>query len=312
MKLNNNSTMLKAVAIRASFGNEVIKPQDMVERASAIYGQQSAVTKLFLEKTFSSPTDIQLSAIANSTAFYNLIAERSIIGELQRLFDVKTLPLKSHLATSLDFAPSVVIPQAQPTTVLSSSEDIGFELERLKLGGLFVMPDRVLKQDFFGLEEMLNTGLISSLVAGENTAFINMLKATATPQVSTGNSLSQIVSDLIATGADLTNSVLLLNPATALQLGAALNTDSLGVNGGEIKGLKVVTSNQVSATDKILIPINSLVIAQDPEVAIELSREANVTVNSEVVNLWQTNRVCLQAIEYTGFNMLNPATVIEG
>lgn len=311
----NLTTLVKQVFIQHLSKIENKRPEEL---AIKYFGASSAIAKMMAAKGFSDPENGDYAAIAASEQFINLVKEKSIIGQLEELGKHKPMPLNT-LLSSFDLSPCKVVPQAYPTEILSETSNIGFTLDFKKIGGYAIFPDRYFSWPSFSkVEPLINDALLNSYIAGENEHFIESITADAVTITATGETMPALLSDLI--GAidgigDPQDLIILLNPKTALAIANDLELNGLGVNGGSLRGIPVITNKAVPETQKIIFDITKLLLAADPSVAITATNESTVKdMAGEDVFLFQENKIALQIMGINGYKFLGgyTATVIEG
>lgn len=310
----NLTTLVKQVFIQHLSKIENKHPEEL---AIKYFGASSAIAKMMAAKGFSDPENGDYAAIAASEQFINLVKEKSLIGQLEELGKHKPMPLNT-LLSSFDLSPCKVVPQAYPTEILSETSNIGFTLDFKKIGGYAIFPDRYFSWPSFSkVEPLINDALINSYIAGENEHFIESITADATTVTATGSTMPTLLADItnaLASTDDPQDAILLLNPFTALDIANELELDSLGVNGGFIRGIPVITNKSVPQTQKIIFDITKLLLAADPSVEITASSESTVkNMSGEDVFLFQENKIALQIMGINGYKFLDgyKATVIE-
>ena len=121
--------------------------------------------------------------------------------------------------------------------------------------------------------------------------------------------LSTAIAAFTAADIPLDGCVLLMSDANAFGLGIALNAlgqpmfPGVSIAGGAIMGIPIVVSNNVG-NRVILVHAPSILYADEGGVAIDVSREASVQMDSApgvadattvLVSLWQNNLVGLRA-----------------
>ncbi|MDN5625569.1 MAG: hypothetical protein L0G96_20730, partial [Acinetobacter sp.] len=160
--------------------------------------------------------------------------------------------------------------------------------------------------------------LINSYVAGENADFIESITADATTVTATGSTMSALLVDItnaLASIDDPQDAILLLNPLTALNIANELELDSLGVNGGVIRGIPVLTNKSVATTSKIVLDVTKLILASDPTVEVKLTNESMVVeASGKSVYLFQENKLAIKVMGLNGYKFMTgyTATVIKG
>lgn len=282
------------------------------------FGETSAVAKLISAKNFSNPSQADYASIAASQQFIGLIKEKSLIGQIEALGKNLAMPLNVPMGT-LDLSPCAVVSQAFPTAILTESSNIGLSLDFKKIGGYAIFPDRYFTSDYFPLvEPLINSALINSYVAGENADFISAITTGATINPATGSTKPNLLTDIynaVMAVTDPQDAVIILNPQTALHIANELELDSLGVNGGSIRGVTVITNKAVATTSKIVFDVTKLILASDPIVEIKRTGEANVKSSTgQDVYLFQENKIAVQVMGINGYQFAPnyKAIVIEG
>ena len=310
----NVTTLVKSIFVQHRAEKESTRPEEL---AIKHFGKSSAVAQMIASKGFTNPSEADYAAIAASQQFVSLVKERSLIGQIEALGKNLYMPLNTPLS-SFDLSPCEVVPQAMPTSILTETSEIGFNLDFKKIGGYAIFPERYFKSDYYSLvEPLINTALINSYVAGENADFIETITADATTVTATGSTMPTLLADItnaLASIDDPQDAIILLNPFTALNIANELELDSLGVNGGSIRGIPVITNKSVNENQKIVFDLTKLTLATDPIVELKLTNEATVTTaTSKSVYLFQENKVAIKVMGINGYKFLDgyTATVIE-
>lgn len=310
----NVTTLVKRVFVQHLSQVTQIPPQELAIKE---FGKSSAVVQMVASKGFTDPTQADYAAIAASQQFINLVKEKSLIGQIESLNKNLYMPLNTPLS-SFDLSACEVVLQREPTHLLTEKSKIGLTLDFKKIGGYAIFPDRYFKAELYSkVEPLINTALINSYVAGENADFIETITADANTVTATGSTMPTLLADItnaLASIDDPQNAILLLNPSTALNIANELELDSLGVNGGSIRGIPVITNNSVDKNQKIVLDLTKLILATDPSVVLQLSDEATVTtMTNEPVYLFQENKMAIKVLGINGYKFLDgyKATVIE-
>lgn len=309
------TTLVKSAFVQH---NSEVQSRPREKLAIEYFGKSSAVAQLVAAKGFSDPSQEDYAAIAASQQFISLVKEKSIIGQIEELGKHKAMPLNT-LLSSFDLSPCEVVPQAAPVNILRESSDIGFTLDFKKIGGYAIFPDRYFSWPSFAkVESLINEALLQSYVAGENADFIETITADATTVTATGSTMPGLLGDITEAldGIEDPQSVIiLLNPKTALTIANDLELTDLGVNGGNLRGIPVITNVAVPETRKIIFDATKLVIAADPSVEIKATTESAVKgMTGDDVYLFQENKIALQIMGINGYKFMtsHTAIVIEG
>lgn len=310
----NVTTLVKSIFVQHRAEKESTRPEEL---AIKHFGKSSAVAQMIASKGFTNPSEADYAAIAASQQFVSLVKERSLIGQIEALGKNLYMPLNTALS-SFDLSPCEVVPQAMPTAILTETSEIGFNLDFKKIGGYAIFPERYFKSDYYSkVEPLINTALINSYVAGENADFIEAITTDATSVTATGTTMSALLADItnaLASIDDPQDAVLLLNPFTALNIANELELDSLGVNGGSIRGIPVITNKSVNENKKIVFDLTKLTLATDPIVELKLTNEATITTaTDQPVYLFQESKVAIKVLGVNGYKFKTgyTATVIE-
>lgn len=310
----NVTTLVKSVFAQRQAEEDQTPAQEVAVKH---FGASSAVAQMMASKGFTDPTQADYAAIAASQQFVNLVKEKSLIGQIEALGRNLFMPMKEALS-SFDLSACEVVAQAQPTAILTEVSELEFKIDAKKIGGYAIFPERYFTSNVFSkVEPLINSALINSYVAGENADFIESITADATTVTATGSTMPTLLADItnaLASIDDPQDAILLLNPFTALNIANELELDSLGVNGGFIRGIPVITNKSVPQTQKIIFDASKLILATDPTVQIALSNEATVnSLTDTPVYLFQENKMAIKVMGVNGYQFKTgySATVIE-
>ncbi|MEB3754302.1 hypothetical protein [Acinetobacter sp. MD2(2019)] len=299
----NETTLVKSLYCQIN-SNESTQAVNIAKKT---FGEQSAVTKLLANKSFSNPSQQDWNNITASQQFINLIESISLVGQLKALNKHIELPLDTMLS-SFDLMDCQVVLQSEPTAVLNESSKIGFKLESKKIGGFAIFPDRYFNSDLFDkIEPMINQALANSYAAGENTDLINTLKTDAVEVANLDTALQGIK--------EIKNAVIAMNPADAMQLAKSINSDKLGVNGGVYFDIPAITNKSILEGEKLIFDLSKLVLAQDPSIVIQQAAESFVVdMTGQPVYLFQENKKAIKIVGYTGYEFMTgyKATLVKG
>ena len=141
-----------------------------------------------------------------------------------------------------------------------------------------------------GALALLNSELTAGAVAAVDSVFLAALIAATSPIASAGSSLANIVTDLgallaaVTTGAN-SKIYYVLSPANVKKL--AMKSSSTGapawpnltVNGGDIAGITVIASDQISSTAGVMFAGDALAGNSDP-IVLDGSEQAIVQVET--------------------------------
>lgn len=211
--------------------------------------------------------------------------------------------------TSATFA-TVSVPSAKAAGIIVLTE----ELVRISSPSA----EATVRQEMIdGMAAFLDSQLVDpavAAVANVNPASITNGAATAAASGATAAALRADLAARVATftaaNIPLEGSVWLMNDSNAFAAGISLNAlgqplfPGMSQNGGSIMGIPVIVSNNVGARI-ILVHAPSILYADEGGVAIDVSREASIQMDSTpanpsdattvLVSLWQRNLVGLRA-----------------
>lgn len=192
-------------------------------------------------------------------------------------------------------------------------------------------------------EILLRDGLVNAIARTKNSEFISNTAAIAGIRpggilaglpagqsvASTGASLAQIHADLThmiavlngGEGAD--RPAWIMNPVTMTWLGSLQN--AMGglqyptVNSNKmLMGYPIIDSTLQPSTSLILVDQARVLLAEDPGISIDMSREASIQLDSapvdpalSLVSAFQNNLIFLRAEQYTFWMLANPTAVVH-
>ena len=224
-----------------------------------------------------------------------------------------------------------------------------------KAAGIIVLSDELVRASSPSAEALVTADLTKSMATFLDLAFVdpsvpavpnvspasitngaNYVTASGTDAVAVRADVRKIFSLFINANLTPTTGVWIMRPTMALTLGMMLNPlgqpsfPGITMNGGTFLGLPVVVSQVVAQSvvnaaavpptvaGDLLILVNSedILLADDGGVALDVSREASVQMNSAPVagatallSLWQNNLIGLRAERYINWLRRRPASV---
>jgi HK97 family phage major capsid protein len=151
---------------------------------------------------------------------------------------------------------------------------------------------------------------VANVAPGSITNGVTPITSAGTTPANGRTDIAAMMSALVAAGLSAAQSVLLMSESNAAALSNALNPlgqplfPGLNITGGTGLGIPVITSQAV-ASNVILLHPPSILFADEGGVAIDVSREASLQMDSAPMNppdatvimtsLWQSNRVGIRA-----------------
>jgi HK97 family phage major capsid protein len=263
--------------------------------------------------------------IANE--FLELLRPATILGKIPNL---RRVPFNTSVPVQTAGGSYGWVGQAKPKPVTK----LGFGLAKLdmsKASGIIVLTEELVRTSNPSAEAVCRADMIAGIAAFLDLQFIDPAVAAVanvnpasvtngtTPIASAGDPLKDVqhlLGALAAANIPLAGSVLIMSETNALALGFARDAlgnkvfPGVGVTGGTIEGIGVVTSN-AAGTNVIALQPSTVLYADDGGVAIDVSREASVQMDSApaappdattvLVSLWQNNLVGLRAERFVNW-----------
>jgi HK97 family phage major capsid protein/HK97 family phage prohead protease len=282
------------------------------------------------DSTWAAPL-VQLQQATNE--FLDLLRPATIIGRITGLTRVP-FNIRVPLATADPTAYWVGEGQVKPVSAAAfDSATLAFA----KAVGISVMTEELLRFSTPSAEALLRNGLINAVAyltdrtfvdptaasTGSSPASVTYGVSAVAPTGTTADAFRDDFATLIATylaaNYALSGLVILMTSQQALKLSLMRNTlgnkefPELGVNGGSIEGVPVITSENIPAAGGspvdgypiIALHAPSILLADDGGVNIDMSREASLqmdsapdspaTASTVMVSMWQQNMVAIKA-----------------
>jgi HK97 family phage major capsid protein len=153
---------------------------------------------------------------------------------------------------------------------------------------------------------------------------VTPVTATGTTAATLRTDLATLMKDMADNDLSLADCALIMTPNQAMQISLMLNSlglplyPGMGVNGGTLLGLPVITSNSAnipgspnSGCQIILINQREVFLADDGQITVDVSREASIqlldnptntstgsTTATSMVSMFQTHSLALRAVRY--------------
>lgn len=277
---------------------------------------------------------VQYQDLAND--FIEFLRPKTIIGRLPGL---RKVPFKVRVKRQTGGATASWVGEGKPKPLSNSAFDT-VTLDFTKLAAISVLTDEVIRLSTPGADMLVRDDLANAVIQTMDSDFIdpansgtsNVKPASITngvsPIVAAGtNTQAGVAADVLGVFAPWINANIdpsggawIMTPTTALAL--SLMENSLGqrifpgvdINGGFFQGLPVVTSQAaglVGASDGshivVLVHAPSIMLADDGQVAVDVSREASLQMSdaptnqasdgtgASLVSMFQTNSVAIRA-----------------
>lgn len=172
-----------------------------------------------------------------------------------------------------------------------------------------------------------NVAAVANTNPGAITNGITATAATGTAAANLRTDLATLMKTMADADENLADCVWIMTPNQAMQIGLMLNSlglplyPDMGVNGGKLMGLPVITSNSAnipgsptSGCQIILLNQKEVFLADDGQVTIDVSREASIqmldnptntstgsTTATTMVSMFQTHSLALRAVRFVNW-----------
>jgi HK97 family phage major capsid protein len=220
-----------------------------------------------------------------ATEFFQLVAERSILG---RLAGLRRVPLHRRFMTATG-ATGYWVAQGAAKPV-SSMTFATTTLPPLKIAAMTVTTDELLTSSDPAAEAVIRADLLRAVVEALDLAFIDPGNAgvagqtpasitdDVTPASSTGNPAADLKALIGGFGGDLETSYFVMDSTTAVHL-AGTDRPDIGARGGSLYGVPVITSGHVADGTVVLLDPGGLAYAEGAA-QVKVSREASILMDS--------------------------------
>jgi HK97 family phage major capsid protein len=275
-----------------------------------------------------------------SSEIIDLVQAESILGQLTGLREV---PFNVRIAReTVAIGTAQWVGQGLPKPVGKGAYDF-VTVPFTKAALICAFTEELARFSTPGAEGLIRDGLVQAVARFLDTEFISANAPVA--GVSPGGIINGIVpamtfpssgSTLQAMQYDVTHAVSLLigqtgarspawimNPQNAIALGGQINAfgalafPSVSAN-GTLAGYPVVQSAYVPSNIIVLVDQNKILHAADPNVSVDVSREASLQMDSApanpptpLISLWQQNMIALRAEKFEYWMRANDSAVVE-
>lgn len=278
--------------------------------------------------------------------FISLLEKATIIGKFGQdgIPSLRRVPFNIKVPAQTSRGAAAWVGQGKAKPVVGHSFD-SVTLTYSKLAAISVLNDELVRVSTPSAEALVRQSLIDAIVAKMDVDFVNpsvtssadnpaSITVSGTPtQASGGDTAADVREDVkwlmgqfIAADNPLMSGVWIMQETTALAL--MLMRNELGqdefpgitVAGGRFMGLPVITSQHVQSGQVILVNASDIYLADDGQVAIDISNQATVAMNTtpagasnaddspptvtglgggaegaDLVSLWQQNAIGIRA-----------------
>lgn len=246
-------------------------------------------------------------------AFFEYLRPRTLIG---RVPSFRQVPFNISVPQQTAAGTYAWVGQGAPAPV-TKGDFATLTLSVAKSSGIIVITEELAKLSRPGADVVMRSELVNGMAQFLDTQFVDPAVAAVanvspasitngtTAIVSAGTSaanaltdLQALISQFVAANPNVETMVLLMKPANAVAISRAANAPTLGLNGGSIYGIPVVTSANVG--DRLIaLDAQGILFADDGGVQIDVSREATVQMDTSptdptvaatvLVDLWARN-----------------------
>lgn len=275
--------------------------------------------------------------------FIEYLRPRTIIGQIN---DWRRVPFNVRMGSMTGGATGYWVGQGKPIPMskgTTSSTSLGIT----KAAGMCALDEEIIRSSSPSAEMLVRDELSAAVVQILDTSLIDpnqggttnvqpaaltygrtAVSATGTNYAALSADIQSLLANQIAADVDFSSSVLVMTPTTALAL--SLMVTSLGnrqfpdmtINGGTLFGLRVIVSRYVGSITGspnfgnmiVLINPREVFLADDGQVAVEVSREASIemsdaptnqstssTTATSMISMFQTHSMAMKAVRFVNW-----------
>lgn len=230
--------------------------------------------------------------------FVSLLYPQTVLGRL----NLKKVPFNVTIAGQTGGTAVGWVGEAQPKPVTAAAFNRVF-LEWCKVGAISVMSDELIRFSNPAAEALVQADLLKATAQGIDATFLGNSAAVAnispagilngaTTFAATGADAPSLIADIqtlvgpaIAANYDLSSAKLLMSPSRALAIASMRNAlggyffPNITMDGGQLEGLGVVTSNNVAGSEIILVIQSEIFLSEDAGPQLDISTEASIIMD---------------------------------
>ena len=243
------------------------------------------------DATFAGPL-----AVTNplTDAFLEFLRPATLLGKIANL---RRVPFNISVPSQTAAGTYAWVGQGAPT-VVTKADFSTLSLGVSKASGIIIVTDELAKLSRPGADVVLRNELVKGLAQFLDTQFVDpavapvanvspgsvtnattAITSAGTLQANAATDIQALVSQFVAANPDVENMVLLMKPANAVAIARATNTQTLGLTGGSLWGIPVITSGNVG--DRLIaLDAQGILYADDGGVEISVSRSATVQMDT--------------------------------
>jgi HK97 family phage major capsid protein len=231
--------------------------------------------------------------------FVELLYPETVVGRL----NLRKVPFNVTIAGQTSGATVGWVGEGKAKPVTSAGFNRVF-LEWCKVGALSVMSDELIRFSNPAAEALVQADLIRATAQGIDTTFlgtsaavanispagllngVTAVPATGADYESVRKDVRSLLAPFIAANYPMQSAVLVMSPARALAIGSMLTPlgvlafPNLGMDGGTLMGIKVITSNNVAGDVIDLFIQSEIFLSEDAGPQIDISTEASIVMDS--------------------------------
>lgn len=254
-----------------------------------------------------------------ASEFVEFLRPQTIVGRIPGL---RRVPFNIKMPRQTSGSSVGWVGEGDPKPVSALAFD-SITLRWAKAAGIVVLTDELVRFSNPSAEALVRQDLADEMAKFLDQQFVDPSVAAVTDvspasitngashDAATGTTAADLRDDLVVAFGHLYNAnispegtVLLMRPTQALQISMLLSSLSvpefpdITAAGGSLVGFQVITSNSVPSGHIVLLKPSEILLADDGQVLIDVSREASLQMQSDpsvgdyqTVSLWQTNMV---------------------
>ncbi|WP_431695351.1 phage major capsid protein [Rhizobium giardinii] len=258
---------------------------------------------------------------AATAEFFQLVAERSIIG---RMAGLRRMPLLTRTIAVIGGSTAHWVGEGKPKPVTSMVFGDAL-LPARKVIAIAITTRELLESADPAAEGVIRNDLLRAVVDALDTAFVDpanagiadVMPASIVNGLTPSADLESLVADFAG---DLSAAVFVMNSATAVSLSSA-DRPNIGARGGELVGVPVVTSRNVAEGNIVLADPTGIALGEGTaavrittQATVEmkdsaLTQDATTGTGTTMVSLFQTNAVGIIAERAVNWDVARPGSV---
>ncbi|CAB3795534.1 phage major capsid protein [Pararobbsia alpina] len=268
--------------------------------------------------------------------FIELLYPQTVLGRLT----LRKVPFNVTIAGQTGGTSVSWVGEANPAPVTSAAFN-RINLGHTKIAAISVLSDELIRFSDPAAEALVQADLLKAASKGLDLTFLGTGAAVASVSPAgllngiaavpaSGTSPLNLIADVqavlapfIAANYDMTSAVFVMSPALALAIGSLRNAlggkyfPNLGMQGGVLEGVNVITSNNCPAGQIVLLIQDEIYLSEDAAPQIDISREASIVMDtapgsasSAPVSMFQNGMAAVKIVQM--INWQNRRTLAAG